>query len=107
MDMSEARDIFVGSKPMHSYVNAVRTTMANGERIIRLVARGRNIQMAVDVAEVCRRRAGIIAGKLPEDIVISDVEVDTEELPREDGGTRNVSVIRIKMAAHAAMQEEE
>ncbi len=105
--MTEPRDIFVGSKPLHSYVNAVRTIMSEGERSIRLVARGRNIQMAVDAAEVCRRRAGIIAGKLPDDIKICDVEIDTETMPRDDGGEHNVSVIRISMEAHGDMMEEE
>lgn len=105
--MPNPRDIFVGSKPLHSYINAVRTTMSEGERVIRLVARGRNINMAVDVAEVCRRRAGIIAGKLPEDIDVSDVELATEALPRDDGGTRNVSVIKITMEGHGDMHEEE
>lgn len=105
--MPDPRDIFIGSKPLHSYVNAVRTSMSEGERVIRLVARGRNITMAVDVAEVCRRRAGIIAGKLPEDIDVTDVELATEELPRDDGGTRNVSVIKIIMEGHADMLGEE
>jgi DNA-binding protein len=105
--MPNPRDIFIGSKPLHSYINAVRTTMSEGERVIRLVARGRNISMAVDVAEVCRRRAGIIAGKLPEDIDVSDVELATETFPRDDGGTRNVSVIKITMEGHGDMHEEE
>ena len=81
--------------------------MSEGERVIRLVARGRNIAIAVDVAEVCRRRGGIIAGKLPEDIDVTDVELATEELPRDDGGTRNVSVIKITMEGHADMLGEE
>lgn len=105
--MTNPRDIFVGSKPLHSYVNAVRTIMAEGDRTVRLVARGRNIQMAVDTAEVCRRRAGIIAGKLPEDIGICGVELDTEAMPRDDGGEHNVSVIRITMEGHGDMMEEE
>ena len=105
--MPNPRDIFVGSKPLHSYVNAVRATMSDGDRVIRLVARGRNINMAVDVAEVCRRRAGIIAGKLPEDIDVSDIELATEVFTRDDGGTNNVSVIKITMEGQGDMHEEE
>ncbi len=95
--MTEIRDIFIGKKKLHAYVGAVCNAMGNGDRNIRLVARGRSIQMAVDVAEVCRRRAGIIAGTLPE-MVIHDISIETEQVERRDGsGKSNVSCIKIRM----------
>ena len=105
--MTEIRDIFIGKKRLHAYVGAVCNAMGSGDRNIRLVARGRSIQMAVDVAEVCRRRAGIIAGTLPE-MVIHDVSISTEQVERRDGsGTSNVSCIKIQMEGIGEMNNKE
>ena len=68
--MTERRTIFIGKKPLHAYVRAVVMAMESGDRNLELVARGATIGRAVDVAEVCRRRNGIIAQGLPEQVVI-------------------------------------
>ena len=71
--MTERRTIFIGKKPLHAYVRAVVMAMESGDRNLELVARGATIGRAVDVAEVCRRRNGIIAQGLPEQVVIGEL----------------------------------
>jgi len=67
--LSDRRTIFIGKKPLHAYVRAVVMAMEEGERRVQLVARGATIGRAVDVAEVCRRRNGIIAQGLPSEVM--------------------------------------
>ena len=94
--MSE-KIVYVGKKPLHAYIKAVSTAHEEGEESVILVARGATISRAVDVAEVCRRRNGIIASTLPESIYVDGVEIGTEEVPRDEG-TKSVSHIRIKLS---------
>jgi len=93
--MTERRVIFIGKKPLHSYVRAVVMAMEEGDRSIQLVARGATIGRAVDVAEVCRRRSGHIAQGLPETVTIEHLACESESLKNEDGSVRTVSVLRI------------
>lgn len=95
--MDDTKTVFVGKKPLHAYVKAVSTAFDEGESGVVLVARGASISRAVDVAEVCRRRNGIIASTLPESISVGEVEIDTEEVPRDDG-MKPVSVIRVNLS---------
>ena len=69
--MSDEKIVYVGKKPLHAYVKAVQTAHEEGENSVTIVARGASIGRAVDVAEVCRRRNGIIASTLPESISLS------------------------------------
>ena len=63
----------------------------SGTKELSVKTRGRVISKAVDVVEVCRRR--FFDGKL----VITGVNIGTEVLG-EEGQTRNVSTIEIKVA---------
>ena len=94
--MSDEKIVYVGKKPLHAYVKAVQTAHEEGENSVTIVARGASIGRAVDVAEVCRRRNGIIASTLPESISLSNTEIGTEEVPRDDG-MKSVSFIRITL----------
>ena len=94
--MSDEKIVYVGKKPLHAYVKAVQTAHEEGESSVTIVARGASIGRAVDVAEVCRRRNGIIASTLPESISLSNTEISTEEVPRDDG-MKPVSFIRITL----------
>ena len=58
---------------------------------VTLMARGRAISKAVDVAEVVRNQ--FIAN-----LSVSDINIGTEELETEDGGTRNISNIAIMLS---------
>lgn len=95
--MTERRVIFIGKKPLHSYVRAVVMAMEEGDRSIQLVARGATIGRAVDVAEVCRRRSGHIAQGLPETVTIEHLACESESLENDDGSVRTVSVLRIDL----------
>lgn len=95
--MSDRRTIFIGKKPLHAYVRAVVMAMEAGDRSLNIVARGATIGRAVDVAEVCRRRNGIIAQSLPPEIIIGNINCSSEELENDDGKKRTVSVLSIQL----------
>jgi DNA-binding protein len=58
---------------------------------VMLMARGRAISKAVDVAEVVRNQ-------FISDLVIKDITIGTEQLETEDGSPRNISNIAIALA---------
>ena len=84
--------IYIGRKPVMSYVLAVITyfNMPDAKEVV-LKARGRSITTAVDVAEITRRR-------FMDKMKIGKIEIGTEEMRGEDGRTRAVSTIEINMA---------
>lgn len=90
--MSEENVIYIGRKPVMSYVLAVITyfNMPNAKEVV-LKARGRSITTAVDVVEITRRR-------FMDKAKISNIEIGTEELTDEGGRTRAVSTIEITLA---------
>jgi DNA-binding protein len=83
--------VFIGQKPLMSYVTAIVMQFNTGSKELIVKARGRLISQAVDVVEVCRRR--FFAGKLD----IKEIKIATEVLGKE-GELRNVSTIEIKLA---------
>ena len=87
----ETNIVYVGKKPVMSYVLAVITSFntANTKEVT-LKARGQAITTAVDTAEITRRR-------FMENMKISKIQVGTEEMPVEEGGTRAVSTIEITL----------
>jgi DNA-binding protein len=89
--MESVNTIYIGRKPVMSYVMAVMTAMRNDETEAVLVARGRAISTAVDVAEVVRNQ-------FLSDLVVKDISIGTEELENDDGSLRNVSNIAITLA---------
>jgi DNA-binding protein len=105
--MDEQRIIYIGHKPVHLYVRAVVMAMEGGERDVLLVARGRCISSAVDVAEICKRRHGFIASGLPERVEIVSIVSDTEVVDRGDGKTGNASVLKINLIGEGEIPERE
>ena len=82
--------IYVGTKPVMSYVLAVITHFNSSDvKEVSLKARGRAITTAVDTAEIVRR-------KFLKELKAAKITIGTEELQREEG-TRNVSTIEIKL----------
>jgi len=82
--------IYVGTKPVMSYVLAVITHFNSSDvKEVALKARGRAITTAVDTAEVVRR-------KFLKELKAAKITIGTEEMQREDG-TRNVSTIEINL----------
>jgi DNA-binding protein len=89
--MESHNTIYIGRKPIMTYVMAVMTAMRGDESEAVLMARGRAISSAVDVAEVVRNQ-------FLSDLVVKDISIGTEELENEDGRMRNVSNITITLA---------
>jgi DNA-binding protein len=87
----EPNVVYIGRKPVMSYVLAVITGLntPDNEEII-LKARGRAISTAVDVAEVTRRR-------FVNDLKVDAITIGTEEVEQEDGRSRNVSTMEIRL----------
>ena len=89
--------VYIGRKPVMTYVMAIMTEMNKSDSEVIVKARGRAISTAVDAAEVTRNR--YLTG------LESTVTIGTEELPSEDGGTRNVSTIAITLSKSPEAKE--
>jgi len=92
--MPEDNVIYIGNKPVMSYVLAVVTQFNNGFDEVVIKARGRAISRAVDTAEVVRN-------KFMPGIEIKDINIGTESIEGEGGDKANVSSIEITMKAKA------
>jgi len=87
----DSNTVYIGRKPTMSYVLAVITSFSSPDtKGVAIKARGRAITTAVDVAEIVNRR-------FMKDLSVSDVTIGTEEMEQQEGGTRNVSTIEIKL----------
>jgi archaea-specific DNA-binding protein len=82
--------VLIGQKELMAYCTAIVMQINSGTKELSVKARGRVISKAVDIVEVCRRR--FFDGKLE----ITGVTIGTEVLG-EEGQTRNVSTIEIKI----------
>jgi DNA-binding protein len=81
--------IYVGQKPLMSYVLAVITQFSDdGSNGVILKARGRAISTAVDTAEVVRNR-------FMKDAKLKDIKIGTESVTNEEGRVSNISSIEI------------
>ena len=78
--------IFVGKKPLMTYVNSTIIKLCATPFVI-LKARGLNIELAVDVAQVIKQETNAFE--------IGTVKISSESLESNDGKFRNVSVIEI------------
>ena len=79
--------VYIGSKPIMNYCTAILQVLASSDSV-RLKARGKAICHAVSVAEVTRNR-------FITDLKVDSINIGTEELESETGGSRNVSSITI------------
>jgi DNA-binding protein len=82
--------IFIGKKPVISYVLAVLTHVNSGHDSVVLKARGLMISKAVDVSQLIKR-------KFSKDLNLGRIDIGTEEIASDDGRKRNVSFISIEM----------
>ena len=76
--------IYIGSKEIKSYVMAGIRAL-NKDNAVRICARGRNCQKAIDVAEILKRSTDHK----------SEVTIGSEKYTSPDGKERNVSTIEI------------
>ena len=91
LHMEQGNIVYIGRKPVMAYCLAVMTALRGGGDEVTLMARGRSISKAVDVAEVVRNQ-------YVSDLVVKGISIDTERLESEDGTPRNVSNIAITLA---------
>ena len=80
--------VFIGRKKSMNYVMAAMVVL--NEKPVRLLARGRSISRAVDVAEILINN--FIKGSIYGEIII-----DTETITNDDGTSSNVSSIEIEI----------
>jgi len=86
--------IYIGNKPVMSYVLAVVTQFNNGFDDVVIKARGRAISRAVDTAEV-------VKNKFMPNVEIKDIKIGTEVIKGEGEDKANVSSMEITMKTKA------
>lgn len=84
--------VFIGNKPIMSYVISTVMQLKNSSSEVTIKARGKFISKAVDVAEVVRKR--FLKDQSP---AIKDIKIDTEEY-NLDSRIIKVSTIDIILA---------
>ena len=80
--------VIMGVKPIMNYVVACITLFNEGAETVKIRARGKHINKAVDTVELLRR-------VFMKDAVINDISLSTDTLTRDDGIEAKVSVIEI------------
>ena len=92
--------VYIGRKPAMSYVLAVITNFNSSEaKHVTLKARGRAITTAVDVAEIVNNR-------FMKDLNVDGITIGTDEIQQEEGGTRNVSTMEIRLTRVPPVRKE-
>ncbi len=87
---NEIRDtIFIGKKPLMTYVTAVIIQLATLPKII-IKARGMSIGTAVDVVQIVLRKTSPA-------FMVENIEINSESLVSTDGRNRDVSTIEITL----------
>jgi len=87
--------VFVGRKPVMSYVVACLTLFNAGHREVVVKARGSAISTAVDSVELLRRA-------FARDVEVRGVEIGTEEVTGFEGRKSNVSTMEISLVKAAS-----
>jgi len=92
--MGDDNVIYIGNKPVMSYVLAVVTQFNNGFDEVVIKARGRAISRAVDTAEV-------VKNKFMPGVELKDMKIGTEVIEGEGGDKANVSSMEITLKTKA------
>ena len=82
--------IFIGIKPIMSYVTATLTQLASLP-IVTIAGRGKRITQAIDVSQMIVKRMNEVGYE------ISDVRISSDSLVSKDGRERKVSKIEIDL----------
>lgn len=90
-DLKASNEVFIGKKPLMTYVTATLVQLANEPTVI-IKARGKSITRAVDVAQIIVKRMDTLGYK------IGPVNIGSEAVKSDDGRTRNVSTIEISIS---------
>ena len=89
MAKNEDSKIFIGRKRPMNYVLAAMVLLNEGKPV-RLLARGRSISRAVDVAE-------IIINKFLQGAKYGEIKISTEEIENQDKTKSSVSSLEIEI----------
>jgi DNA-binding protein len=89
--MVDENIIFIGKKPLMSYVLAALRQINGTEGTLVIKARGKAISRAVDVAEILRHQ-------FVQTAIVDDIQISTERLTSDEGKESNVSSIEIFMS---------
>ncbi len=89
--------VFIGKKPILTYLNATLTLLAN-EPTVTIKARGRSMVTAVDVSQMIVKRMSAMGYK------VSGVRIFSERLESNDGKERNVSTIEVDVSKSQNVQ---
>ena len=87
-ETKERNVIFVGTKPIMTYVTATLTQLST-QPTDTIKARGKRITQAVDVSQMIVKRMNTVG------YTISDVRIASDSLISQDGKKRNVSTMEI------------
>ncbi|NVM37310.1 MAG: DNA/RNA-binding protein AlbA [Candidatus Lokiarchaeota archaeon] len=88
MPKGDDSKVFIGKKKSMAYVMAAMVVL--NEKPVTLLARGRSISRAVDVAE-------ILLNKFVSGASYGEIKIDTETITNTDGTNSNVSSIEIEI----------
>ena len=92
MDEIPKRDLVImGIKPVMNYVVACITLFNDGNETVRIRARGKHINKAVDTVQLLKR-------VFLRDLVVRKSMIGTDLLMRDDGNEAKVSTIEIIIA---------
>ena len=86
--VDDTEKVFIGKKKSMSYVMAAMVIL--NDNPVRLLARGRSISRAVDVAE-------ILINKFVRGATYGEIKISTETITNEDNTQTNVSSIEIEV----------
>ena len=88
----KGNEIFIGKKPLMTYVTATLVQLANEPTVI-VKARGKSITRAVDVAQIIVKRMDSLGYR------ISNVKIGSDVLTSEEGDRpRTVSTIDVSIS---------
>jgi len=95
--MSRDNIVYIGRKPVMTYVMAVLATF-NNQDTVEIKARGRSIATAVDVAEIARNR-------YIDNLAKPKITIETEKIMDGDA-VRNVSCMTIELSKEGTEAKE-
>jgi archaea-specific DNA-binding protein len=88
---TSSNEIFIGKKPLMTYVTATLVQLANEPTVV-IKARGKSITRAVDVAQIIVKRMDTLGYK------IGPIKLGSETVQSDDGRVRNVSTIEVPIS---------
>src|SRR3954470_13456996 len=92
---SSSNEIFIGKKPLMTYVTATLVQLANEPTVV-IKARGKSITRAVDVAQIIVKRMDTLGYKISNVKLGSDILNSTDSDKPRNVSTIDVSISRAK-----------